>query len=83
MSFLGALLAFIPFINPVPFPAGARLVMFLPLSLCVAVVYRATRARRVDEMLKPTLTTFASIVIGMVAIAIGLYVVSEAAIRYF
>lgn len=61
------------FINPLPFPAGARLWMLLPLVACIALVYRATRARNVRELPWSTVRTFLSIVIGMVLIAAGFY----------
>ena len=83
MTLISLWLAFIPFVNPIPFPVWERLWMFLPLALCVSIVYRATRARRVDDLLRPTLVTFVNVVLGMVAIAVGLYAVSEAAIRFF
>ena len=76
-----AMLAWVPFLNPVKLPAGARLWTFLPLVLCVAVVYRATRARQVRDMPKATLFTFASIVVGMVAIAVGFFLVHRLALR--
>lgn len=80
---LGMLLAFVPFVNPVPFPSGARLWMFLPLAFCVSLVYRATRATQVEGLLGATIRTFIYVVLSMVAIAVGLYVISELAIRYF
>jgi hypothetical protein len=75
------LCAWIPFLNPVKLPVGARLWTFLPLVLCVAVVYRATRARKVGDMPKATLLTFVSIVAGMVAIAVGFFLVHRLALR--
>lgn len=71
----GALLAFIPFIHPLPLPSSARLWMFLPLTLCVAMVYRATRARSAHELLWSTFWTFLNIVIGMCLIAIAFYII--------
>ena len=62
---LAALLAWIPFVHPLQLPAGARLWMFLPLAACLAVVYRATRARTARELPRATLKTFLTIVIGM------------------
>jgi formate-dependent nitrite reductase membrane component NrfD len=78
---LSALLAWIPFINPLQLPAGARLWMFLPLAACVAVVYRATRARTARELPRATLKTFLTIVIGMWLIAIAAYAVHAAVLR--
>lgn len=61
------------FLHPLPFPAGARFWMLLPLVACVAVVYRATRVRAAREMPRATVTSFLSIVVGMSAIAGAFY----------
>ena len=76
------LTAWIPFIHPLPLPAGARLWMFLPLAACVAVVYRATRAVEVRELPRATLKTFINIVVGMVLIALAAYAL-HALVLYF
>jgi hypothetical protein len=77
-----ALLAWIPFVHPLPLPHGARLWMFLPLAACVAVVYRTTRARTARELPKATLRTFINIVVGMCVIAIAAYLI-HAAVLWF
>lgn len=76
------LLAWIPMVNPMTLPPGARLWLFLPLAACVAVVYRATRANRAQDMPYLTVKTFINLVLGMVAIAVGAYVLHEA-VLYF
>ena len=76
------ILGWIPFVNPLPLPAGSRLWMFLPLAACVALVYRATRAKRARDLPKPTIRTFITIVVGMWLIAIGVYVVHECVLRF-
>jgi hypothetical protein len=58
-----------------------HLALFLPLALCIAIVYRATRARRARELLWPTVVTFLNITVGMAAIAVAFYVVYEIVIR--
>jgi hypothetical protein len=63
------------FVNPLPFPAAARLWMLVPLVACVAVVYRATRARSLARLPKDTIVTFLTIIAGMVAIALAFYLV--------
>lgn len=70
------------FIKPMKlsFPGG-RLWMFLPLALCVAVVYRATRSRTPAELPRSTAFTFVNIVVGMALVAAGLYVVHEIVLR--
>ena len=75
------LLAWLPFVNPIPLPAGLRLWTFLPLAACVAVVYRATRATDLRGLPRAAAITFAQIVAGMCAIALGAYVLHEAVLR--
>lgn len=77
-----ALLAWIPFVYPLKLPPGSRLWMFLPLAACVAVVYRATRARTARELPWATVKTFLNIVIGMCLIAIAAYVIHAAVLRF-
>lgn len=77
------MLGWIPFLNPVELPDGARLWMFLPLAACIAVVYRVTRARTAAELPRATVWTFVNIVVGMWAIALGAYLVFEGALRFF
>ena len=71
------------FVNPLPFPAWARLWMLLPLVACVAAVYRATRSRNVGEMPRATVFTFINIVVGMGLIAVAFYVVTEVVRRWY
>lgn len=71
------------FVTPLTLPTALKLWMFLPLALCVALVYRATRARTPGDLPRATLITFLSIVAGMVAIAAGAYVLHLVAIRFW
>jgi hypothetical protein len=77
------LLAWIPFVHPLLLPPGGRLWMFLPLALCVAVTYRATRAQTDAELPRATLVTFVNIVVGMWLIALAAYAVHELVLRFF
>lgn len=61
------------FVHPLKLPEGSRLWMFLPLAACIAVVYRATRARSLAGLGRATLVTFVNIVLGMVLIALAAY----------
>jgi len=70
---MGALLAWVPFIHPLVLPSSARLWMFPPLALCIALVYRAARARTDDALLRRALITFVNIVVGMWLIALAVY----------
>ena len=71
------------FINPLSLPAGARLWMMFPLVACVALVYRATRARRLRDMPRATVITFINTVVGMALIAVAFYLVHLAVRRFF
>ncbi len=64
------------FLHPIQVPIVARLWLFLPLALCVAAVYRATRARTAAELPWATFITFINIVLAMVAIAAAAYILN-------
>ncbi len=70
------------FLNPLKLPPGGRLWMILPLLACVAVVYRATRARTVRDLPRSTLFTFLYIIVGMSLIAVAFYLAHAAARRW-
>lgn len=71
------------FVRPVELPPWMRLWMFLPLALCIAVVYRATRAHSAAELPRTAVVTFLNIVLGMIAIAITAYALHEFVLRFF
>ncbi len=56
--------------------------MMLPLVACVALVYRATRARGVRDMPRATVVTFINTVVGMALIAVAFYLVHLAVRRF-
>jgi hypothetical protein len=70
------------FIQPIRLPDGWRLFMLLPLAACVALVYRASRARTVRELPRPTIITFFNIVIGMFLIALAFYLVHMLVLKF-
>ena len=76
--FAATLVGWVPFLHPVKLPDGARMWMLLPLVLCIAAVYRATRARNLGRMPRATLITFVNITVGMAAIAVAFYLVHHA-----
>lgn len=76
-----ALLAWVPFVNPVKLPIGARLWTFLPLAFAVALVYRATRAKDVSQLTRGTPITFVNIVVGMWLIALAAYGIHQLVLR--
>jgi len=69
-------------VQPLRLSSEARLWMLLPLVACVALVYRATRARQVRELPWATVRTFLTIVFGMAAIAGAFYLAHLAARRF-
>ena len=73
-------LAWMPLLHPIELPTSARLWMFPPLALCIAVVYRATRARSDESLMRGSMITFVNIVIGMWLIAIGAYAIHAIAL---
>ncbi len=75
---LGAL-----FIHPIELPAGWRLPLLVPLAVCIAAVYRATRSRSARELPFATAITTLNIVFGMFLIAVGFYVLHEVVKRFF
>ena len=78
---MNLLLAWIPFVHPLGIPPGTRLWFFLPLALCVALVYRVVRGIEGEPFFRRTAVTFANIVVGMVAIALGAWVVHQLVLR--
>lgn len=79
---IGGIIAWVPFVNPLKLPNHTRLWLILPLLLCVAAVYRVTRARSAAELPRATISTFLNILIGMVLIAGGAYAAHEIVLRY-
>jgi hypothetical protein len=85
MSLAAVLAVYIPFYHAFPWGVSSqlRLAMFVPLVLAVAIVYRTTRTRRVSNLPRSVAITFLNIAISMIAIAVGLWLVFEVALRYF
>ena len=84
MSLLfGPLALALLFVHPLKLPPGARRWMFLPLAMCIAAVYRATRVRTVRELPRATLITFVNIVAAMILIALAAYVLHAVVLWWF
>lgn len=77
------LAVWIPLLHPIAMPTSSRVWMFFPLAACVAIVYRATRARDVGEMPFLTIRTFVNIIIGMWLIALAAYAAHAAVLRWW
>ncbi len=73
--------AWILFVHPTGLPPELRLWLFLPLALCVALVYRVVRGIEGEPLFRRTAVTFANIVVGMVAIALGAWGLHQLVVR--
>lgn len=76
------LIAWMPFIHPIELPVQLRLWMFVPLAACIAVVYRATRSRSTEGLLRRSAVTWINIIVGMWLLALAALGVHEAALRF-
>ncbi len=77
-----ALLLALLFVHPIELPLWARLWMFLPLAACIALVYRATRARTLGSVLRRSGLTFVNIILGMALIAVAAWALQELVVRF-
>ena len=68
------LLAFRPFIDPIPLVSWQKLAMLLPLCLAIATVYKTTKCRDLRDVPIASLVLWVTIIIGMFAVGIGLFV---------
>ncbi len=64
----------LPFLQPIICDSG-RLWMLLPLSLAVAIVYKATRIKDLKALPVACLLLWLTIVGGMIGVAILLYII--------
>ena len=70
------------FVHPLKLPPGGRLFLFFPLALCIAIVYRVTRAERAAELPWPTIKNFLAIVLGMWAIALAFFAAHQLSLHF-
>ncbi len=68
------LLAFKPFIDPIPIVSWQKLAMLLPLCLAIAIVYKTTKCRELRDVPVASLVLWVTILVGMFAVGIGLLV---------
>lgn len=68
------LLAFRPFIDPIPLVSWQKLAMLLPLCLAIAIVYKTTKCRELRDVPVASLVLWVTILVGMFAVGIGLLV---------
>jgi hypothetical protein len=73
MSLISSFILAIPFLAPITYDSS-RLWMLLPLSLAVAVVYKTIKLDNLRALPVAALLLWLTIIGGMVAVAVGLYV---------
>ncbi len=52
-----------------------RMLLILPLCLCIAVVYKTLRTERLADIPRATFALWITIVVGMYAVGVGLWAV--------
>ncbi len=57
-----------------------RLMLMLPLCLSIAVIYKTTRCQRMQEVPTAAAVLWGTIVIGMFAVGIGLWLLFQIAV---
>ncbi len=62
------------FVSAINVTGTFRWLLILPLCLSIAVVYKTTRCERLREVPPAALTLWVTIVVGMYAVGIGLWV---------
>ncbi len=62
------------FITPVPLAGWQQMLLLLPLCLALSVVYKATKLEDLREVPLASVITWVTIVAGMFAVGVGLYV---------
>jgi len=68
---IGVLAGF--FLTPLPLSGFQHALLLLPLSLSISIVYKAVRCTNVRDIPKAALALWVTIVVGMYAVAIGLW----------
>ncbi len=62
------------FTSAIQITGGQRQLLLLPLCLGIAIVYKATRLENLRDLPKAVLALWATIVIGMYAVGVALWV---------
>ena len=63
------------FITPVAIDGMGKLLLMFPLCLSIAVVYKATRCERLQELPRAVLGLWITIIVGMFSVGAGLWIV--------
>jgi len=75
-------IAWIPFIEPVQSLGDWWILLLIPLSVGISMIYKAMRMERLDGYLAGVATMTAQLVLAMVLLAIGLYAVVQILIPF-
>jgi len=65
------------FLNPLELIGWQRMIFLLPLCLAISIVYKTTKCSRVRDIPVASLVLWVTIVIGMYAVGVGLFVIYE------
>ena len=63
------------FVTPVALTGVGKLLLMFPLCLSIAIVYKATRCERLQELPRAVLSLWITIVVGMFSVGAGLWIV--------
>lgn len=63
------------FVTPVDLSGPQRAALILPLCLAIAIIYKITRIRNLHDLPAGVMGLWVTIVVGMYAVGIGLWVV--------
>jgi hypothetical protein len=71
---IGGILAFTPFLDPLPIwnPDWLWILLLIPLCAGVAIVYKAVKCESVHRIPREALILFVTIILGMVFAAVAL-----------
>lgn len=65
------------FLHPLQIVGWQRMLLLFPLSLAIAIVYKTTRCEKLRDIPLASLVLWVTIVAGMYAVGVGMYVVYE------
>ena len=74
---MNAILAYIPFLEPIEFFQQWWYVLLLPLSFGISVIYKALRMGSLRGFWRQVAVMTTQIVVGMIALAIGLTILVQ------
>ncbi len=63
------------FVTPIALGGLQKAVLILPICLSIAIVYKVTRLENLRHMIRAVLNLWVTIVVGMYAVGVGLWVV--------